>query len=262
MNPQKTINELINNYKSSDCYELYDFMLKSKGIRYVFEDNFKELLNYINKYEKETTSRQKKFKDKMLSRIKSRNRLNKFIKYFHNYVASTYSLEEHYKEFLSSVSYKDIKKKFEDIYENPLRLFVFAVRTNITHYTIPPISIAVHHKRNKTSGGDVLFLTKGSFKISKFAILTDHHKATTTNGNRSDSKFIANDNKRKILYAYISKEFKSGSFIDLKEVVKKHYIAFLKHINKVDNELITIKKIGYNKTEKLHKEIIRKQSKL
>ncbi|MCD6232796.1 hypothetical protein J7J81_00200 [bacterium] len=237
-------------------------MLRSKCIRYVFEDNFRELLNHINNYEKETTSKQKRFKDRSLSRIKSRNYLKKFIKYFHNYAAITYSLEQHYDKFLLSFSScTNTRREFEKIYCNPLRLFIFAVRNNITHHTVPPVSISVSHKRVETKRGKILFFSKGKFNIDRLAILSDFWKTQPFSGNRSDSKFLKNDEKRRILHSYISREYK-GLSIDLKKVIKEHYKTFSNHIDNINKKLIKIDQAGYCKTENLYKKIVKRQSKL
>ncbi len=54
MKYKKSIGELIDEYESNDSYKLHNFLLISKHIQYVFEDNFKELLNHITKYENNT----------------------------------------------------------------------------------------------------------------------------------------------------------------------------------------------------------------
>ena len=261
MRKEKTIGELINDYESSGCYNIYYFLLKLKYIRYVFEDNFRELLNHINKYERETVSKRKKFKEKKLTIIKSRNYLKGFIKYFHNYAAAVYSVEEHYNEFLPME--RSAWEKFKTIKQEPLHLFIFALRNNITHYTIPPISISINYKKRMMSQGEVLFLTKGQFKVSKAAILSDNQNAQPTRRRgQSNSKFLSDDTKRNILCAYISRKYKGSLSIDLKDVAKKHHKMFLKHINKIDSELIGMNKTEYCKTERLYKEIIKRQSKL
>lgn len=264
MKKEKTISELINDYESSSCYKLYNFLLRSKYIRYVFEDNFRELLNHINNYEEETTSKQDKFKYRSLSRTKSRNYLKKFIKYFHNYVAITYSLEGYYGKFFSSPSYKDIRAEFEKIYCDPLRLFIFAVRNNIIHYTVLPVSASVHHKKIEAKEGKILFLTKGGFKIDKLVILSDHQEAKPipTKNNQSDSKFLTNDTKRRILCSYISKQYKGVLSLDLKKIAIEHYEIFSNHIDDINKKLIEVDKIEYHKMENLHKKIVRRQSKL
>jgi len=250
---EKTISELIKEYEDSMAYKLYNFLLRSNHARYIFEDNYRELSGHVSKYEYETTSSQKTFKDKSLPRIKSRNRLRKFIKYFHNYASATYSLEEHYDKFFSSIAYKKTKQKFSSLYEEPLRLFIFAVRNNITHYTIPPISVSVQHKKNKTIKGETLFVTKGHFNMSKSAILSDHWKAQPIGKkkNHSSSRFLENDNKRKVLCAYISKEYRGRLSIDLKDIVKKHQDLFLKYLEGANKEIVAMDETEYRKTEKL-----------
>ncbi len=259
MKYKKSISELIDEYESNSSYKLHNFLLISKHIQYVFEDNFKELLNHITKYEKETVSRGKKFKEKKLTRIKNRNYLKKFIKYFHNYVAAVYSAEEHYNKFLPMK--RSVWEKFKTIKQEPLHLFIFALRNNITHYTIPPISISVIHKKRMTSQGEVLFLTKGQFRVNKAAILSDHQNAQPTRRRgQSNSKFLSNDSKRNILYRYILEKYRGTSSIDLKRVIKNHRILFLKYIRKADSELVESDKIQYSEIKKLYQEIIKRQS--
>ncbi len=261
MKKEKTIGELINDYRSSSCYNIHYFLLKSRYIRYVFEDNFRELLKHINKYEREIFSKRQNFKEKKLTGIKSHNYLKKFIKYFHNYVAVVYSVEGHCDKFLPTRG--SMRGKFDVMKREPLRLFIFALRNNITHYTIPPISISVKHKKRTTSHGEVLFLTKGHFKVSKTAILSDNQNAQPTRrSGQSNSEFLIDDIKRNILCAYISRRYKNSSSINLKDVVIKHHKMFLKYINKIDSELIGMNKTGYCETERLYKEIIKRQSML
>lgn len=258
---EKTINEIIQKYESSSGYKIYNFLLRTKFIQYIFEDNFRELLNHINKYEKETASKDNKFKIIRLSRTKTRNYLKKIIKYLYNYSAITYSLEEHYGKFLTSLSIRDIREEFEAIYNEPFRLFIFAIRNNLTHYTVPPFSISVNHEKIKMKDVN-LFLSKGRFNIDKLAILSDDREARPINGrrNRSDSKFLENDGKRSILCSYISSNYE-GLHIDLKEVIKEHHKEFSSHIDNIKKRLIELNEAEYNKTENLHKKIIKRQNK-
>lgn len=251
---EKTIGELINEHEKHAFYGHFIFLLKSKITYFIWQENLDELLKLISKYEKETISRNKKFKDKTLSQIKSRNYLKKFIKSFHNYVASVYSLEEQYKEFLSPTSNLTIKQSFEKMFDKPPRLFIFALRNNITHHTIPPISISVSHRKNQDNKGNTIFVTKGQFNVSKNTILS--------NLRNSNSKFLKNNKKKNILYQYISKQYKSKLSINLKDVIKNHQKLLLGHIKSTNNQIIRINKAGYQEVEKIYKTIINRQSKI
>lgn len=250
----KTISELIEEYENHAFYNRYDFLLKSKTTYYIWRENFTDLLKFINKYEKETISRNKKFQDKTLSRAKRRNYLKKFIKLFHNYAAAVYSAEEQCKDFLSSSQYQNIKSEFDKIFNEPLRLFIFALRNNITHHTIPPISISVHHKKRIAKTGDVIFVTKGHFNVKKNVVLSDLYN--------NNSKFLRDRNKKIILYAHINKQYKNKLSIDLKETIKKHQTLFLKYLKRTNNQIIATDRNGYQEIGKLHKTIIYRQNKI
>lgn len=258
---EKTINEIIQKYESSSGYKIYNFLLRTKFIQYIFKDNFRKLINHIHEYEKETATKDNKFKIIRLSRTKTWNYLRKFIKHFHNYSAITYSLEEHYEKFLTSLSSRDIRTEFVTIYYKPFRLFIFAVRNNLTHYTVPPFSISINHKIIKMKDVN-LFVSKGRFNIDRLAILSDDREARPINGrrNRSDSKFLENDGKRRILRSYISSNYE-GLHIDLKEVIEEHHRKFSSHINNIKKRLIELNEAEYNKTKDLHKKIIKIQNK-
>jgi hypothetical protein len=242
-------------------YRIYNFLLKAKFIQYIFEDNFRELLNHIEKYERETALKGDKLKIVSLSRIRTQNYLKKFIKYFHNYAAATYSLEEHYGKFLTSLSRVDIKTEFDTFNNNPFRLFVFAIRNYLTHYSIPSFSISVSQKNIKIKEGS-LFLDKGKFNINKLEILSDDQESRPVNGRRNQSsKFLVNDEKRGILCSYIKRNYKGLLNIDIKDFIEIHHREFSNHINNINERLIKINEGEYKKIKYLHKKIVKRQNK-
>lgn len=259
---KKSIHELVAEYEASSGYRLFSFLLNASYLQYVLESNYKELLSHITKYEKATTTRQKNtaFRGVVLSKIKSRNYLKKFIKYLHNYAASVYSMEEHYKDFLDWGKYDPRAwKKFSKISSNPLHLLVFALRNHLTHHGVPSISISVRYSRDDITGSGLFITTKGLFKISRLAILSALRNVKT--GSHYPSKFISDEKQRKDLYAYLSREY-SGTFIDLKEIVTKHYEAFWHHVTNFNQRMIKKYESEYRATERLHRNIVKVQTKL
>ena len=256
---RKSISKLIEEYENHSFYERYNFILKSKITYYIWQENFTDLIKLINKYEKETISRNKKFQNKTLSRVRSRNYFIKFIKLFHNYVAAAYLIEEQYKDFLFVGANQNIKNKFEKIFDEPLRLFIFALRNNITHHTIPPISISIHHKKGISNMGDTIFIAKGAFQVNKNKILSDL--------DNKDSKFLGGSTKnrdklRSILRSYLASQHRGKLSIDLEGVIKKHHGITLKYKRTADHQIVALDKDGYREIERLHKTIIHKQSKI
>lgn len=260
-NKNKSIHKMVDEYEASPGYELYNFLLKANCTLYIFEDNYRELLNHVTKYEEATTTRQKntRFKEIVFSRIKSRNYLKKFIKYLHNYTASVYSIEEHYKDFLDRDRYDpQAWKKFSKISSNPLHLFVFALRNHLTHHGVPSISISVKHSRDDITGSKFFITTKGLFQISRLSILSALHNIKT--GSQYPSKFISNERRRKNLYAYLSKEYSGTLSIDLKEIVAKHYEVFRRHVIDFNQQMIKKYASEYRATQKLHRNIVKAQN--
>lgn len=264
----KSVHELINGYEASPGYELYNFLIQINCFLYVFNDNYKELFNHITKYEKETSSKQKsiEFKEMMPSKTKNRNYLKKFVKYLHNYAASVYSLENHYKNFLFGNNGDGFDKKewdnFAKIKKEPLRLFIFGLRNYLTHHAIPPVSISVNCNRDQSGKTEFFVFTKGSFKLPKSAITLDyHHKARL--GSNYKSKFLNKDEELlRTLYLYVSKEYRDTLSIDLKEVVSNHRKLFHGYINEFNEQLIKKFEAEYYKTKKLHQNIIKIQSRV
>ena len=266
-NNRKIIGEIVDEYEASLGYKLYNFLLNANYIKHVFEDNYRELLNHVTRYEKITTSKQKnvEFREIILSRVKSRNYLKKFTKYLHNYVASVYSIEGNYKDFLFRDSFdKEAWKEFKKIENEPLHLFVLALRTHVTHYKIPPISISIEHHiehhKDRVVETEFFIFTKGTFKLKKSAMTSDYLKTQTSS--TYESKFIRDKNKLRQLYYYVEKKYRGTLSINLKEVISGHYDLFRNHIDNFNNRLINKYKTEYDETKKLHQNILEKQNKL
>lgn len=259
----KSIHKIIEEYEASPGYQLFSFLLSASYLRYVFESNSRELLSHITKYEKATTTRRKntRFKEIVFSRIKSKNYLKKFIKYLHNYTASVYSIEEHYKDFLDREKYdSQAWKKFSKISRNPFHLFVFALRNHLTHHGVPSISISVKHNRDSVTGSEFFITTKGLFQISRLSILSALHNIRT--GSQYPLKFISNESLRKNLYAYLSKEYSGTLSIDLKGIVARHHEAFRRHVTDFNQQMIKKYESEYCATEMLHRNIVKAQNNL
>jgi hypothetical protein len=262
-NKRKTIGEIVDEYEDSSGYKLYNFLLNANYTQYIFEDNYRELLNHVTKYEKITTSKQKnvEFREIILSRVKNRNYLKKFTKYLCNYAASVYSIEENYKDFLFCDSFdKEIWEEFKKIEDEPLHLFVFAIRNHFTHHKIPPISISVQYSKGGVMETEFFIFTKGTFKLKKSAITSDYLKTQT--GSTYESKFIKNKNKLRQLYYYVEKKYRGTLSINLKEIISSHYDLFRNHIDNFNNRLINKYKTEYDETKKLHQNVLKKQSRL
>jgi len=265
-NNNKSIQEFIKEYEDSPGHKLYDFLIKANCILYVFDDNYRELFNHITKYEKETASKQKniKFKEVILSRVKNRNYLRRFVKYLHNYTASVYSLENHYRNFLFGDNGDGFDEEewnnFARIKEKPLRLFIFGLRNYLTHYAIPPVSISVKYSKNRDGKTEFFVSTKGLFKLSKSAIISDYHKVQF--GSNYKSKFLKNKRLLENLYWYVSREYRSTLSIDLKEVISNHHKLFHNHVDNSNSQLIRKYEPEYYKTKELHQNIVRMQNSL
>lgn len=231
---------------------------------FIFEENYKDLAHIIKYYEKEISELREQGQIVVyFSLAKSQNRLKKFTKFLHNYVAATYSLEQTYNNFLAKGENRDgfdpqIWEEVKFIYEEPPRLFFFAIRNHFAHYRTLPASIGVNHTKNQIADNEFTIFSKGEFKISKSLFRRDYQKAIWDNGY---SKLL-NHRKEKllpILDQYISE--RPGLSVDLKAQIIKHKKLFDSFI--VKTKKIILKKYGaeYSETKKIHDQIQAKQRK-
>ncbi|MCF7917971.1 hypothetical protein K9L27_03165 [Candidatus Gracilibacteria bacterium] len=262
----KTIQELLEDYENSEGLCWYDFFICIDYSFYSFRENFKELMKHIEKYEKEIFSTQKntEFKDVHLSLTKTRNYRKKFFRLFYNYVATTYSLEENYINFL--VDKKEdpiIGKNFETINKVPERLFVFALRNFTTHHKTFNFSNSIEHiKTPDFQGGNFIITTKGQFVIKKADILSDFDKVLCDKSvpqKNKNSEYLYNKKSLSTLHSYIHQNFKNLN-INLKDVVQTHFDLFNKHLNTINDEIKTKNKKAISEARALNKEIVKKQN--
>lgn len=106
--------------------------------QYILNKNFQELSSSINYYEKNPD----------IWNIDNRKKLddfqNEFIRYLHNYLASTYSLLQHTRYFCTNLD----NSKFNDEYNKKIGIlitndclkFIQELRNYITHYKLPLFS--------------------------------------------------------------------------------------------------------------------------
>lgn len=253
------LSEVIDEYYKSAGYDLYMFIRGLDALWTMQERNHSELVNHINKYEKEVSSSGTDIRGMQvyLSKTKRHNRQVELLRLLHNYCATLYTIEQNVLEFLGE--YRNTRPndgelavldEFKGLLKEPARLFFFAIRNYFTHHEVPSVKIGIQYSREQLSEAETGIISRGRFSINKSFFLSDLDKVNWDESGAYKSKFLKKSEYIPILRKYISREFK-GLDIEIMDILLPFRETLHNYLHKTRGQSIEMNKAEYMKTKKL-----------
>jgi len=141
---KKSYGELIEEMKSLKGYKIIQEIELLKGTNYIFTQNYLELINRIDLFEK----------DFEIWFVKNRQKLRatnlETLRLLHNYSSSVVTLIDHTRNFRKKIKEKNIEKIFENevsrLSVNDVVIFMKLFRQYLQHYSLPIINASFSTK--------------------------------------------------------------------------------------------------------------------